>query len=164
MPLRRGSRTPDTAGTGTCPDAPRPPGRAAALALPLCALVLCACTGQGQERSDAGPGTPSASATAGPTAVGTAAPAEAEALAERYRGSGGDEDVYAVEREPGPEGVPLLVVRSRATESDAERFDRLKDSLVFFLVQVEGVSLERGYLMDVFGRDGSLLHRLDART
>ncbi|MGY1453643.1 hypothetical protein [Streptomyces sp. SS8] len=127
--------------------------RAAALALPLCAVLLTACTG-GQERERPG---------AGPTAVGTAAPAGAKALAERYRESGGDEDVYAVQREPGPGGVPLLTVRSRATDSDAERFDRLKESLVFFLVQVEGVSLERGYLMDVFGRDGSLLHRLDAR-
>ncbi|WP_101257562.1 hypothetical protein [Streptomyces barkulensis] len=147
MPLRRSPRT-------------------AALALPLCAVLLTACTGgqdQEQERPDARPDAPSAPASAGPTAVSTAAPAGAKALAERYRESGGDEDVYAVQREPGPGGVPLLTVRSRATDSDAQRFERLKDSLAFFLVQVEGVSLERGYLMDVFGRDGSLLHRLDAR-
>ncbi|GAA3643022.1 hypothetical protein ACG5V6_24185 [Streptomyces chitinivorans] len=145
MPLRRRTRT-------------------AALALPLCAALLAACTGgQDQERPGARSGTPSAPASAGPTAVSTAAPAGAKALAERYRESGGDEDVYAVQREVGPGGVPLLTVRSRATDSDAQRFDRLKESLVLFLVQVEGVSLERGYLMDVFGRDGSLLHRLDAR-
>ncbi|MFP8945082.1 hypothetical protein ACLIYM_27085 [Streptomyces fenghuangensis] len=145
MPLRRSPRT-------------------AALALPLCAALLTACTGgQDQERPGARSDAPFAPATAGPTTVSTAAPAGAKALAERYRESGGDEDVYAVQREVGPGGVPLLTVRSRATDSDAQRFDRLKESLVFFLVQVEGVSLERGYLMDVFGRDGSLLHRLDAR-
>ncbi len=67
-------------------------------------------------------------------------------------------------RTPPPGNVRVGRCPSRATESDAGRFDRPKDSLVFFLVQVEGVSLERGCLMDVFGRDGSLLHRLDART
>lgn len=139
--------------------------RAAALALPLCAVLLTACTGgQGQERPGAGPGTSSVSESAGPTVVSTAAPVEAKELAERYRNSGGDEDVYAIQQEPGPGGVPLLTVRSRATDSGSERFDRLKESLVFFLVQVEGVSLRRGCLIDVFGRDGSLLHRLDART
>ncbi|MTE21652.1 hypothetical protein F0L17_21555 [Streptomyces sp. TRM43335] len=128
-------------------------GRAVALVLPLCAAALTACTG-----SDAPPQT-----SAGPTATSTAAPAEAEARAERYRNAGGDEDVYALHREPGPDGAPLLVVRTHDPNRDDERFQELKGSVVTFLAETEGLPLGRGYLMDVFGPDGALLHRLDAR-
>ncbi|MFJ4870496.1 hypothetical protein [Streptomyces sp. NPDC088757] len=101
--------------------------------------------------------------TPGPTATATAAPDEAARTAERYRRSGGTEDVYGILRSSGPEGVPALTVWTRDPDADAERFDALKASVTGHLEREEGLSFERGYLMDVFGPDGSLLHRLDAR-
>ncbi|MFC8266538.1 hypothetical protein ACFUIZ_12525 [Streptomyces cinereoruber] len=56
-----------------------------------------------------------------------------------------------------------MTVWTRGEERDAGRFDALEVSVVGYLEREEGVSLERGYLMDVFGPDGSLRHRLDAR-
>ncbi|MGV9687925.1 hypothetical protein ACWDUX_02255 [Streptomyces sp. NPDC003444] len=101
--------------------------------------------------------------TPGPTLTATAAPDEAARTAERYRRSGGAEDVYGIQRAPGAGGVPLVTVWTRGEERDAGRFDALKVSVTGYLEREEGVSLERGYLMDVFGPDGSLRHRLDAR-
>ncbi|MFC7967529.1 hypothetical protein [Streptomyces cinereoruber] len=56
-----------------------------------------------------------------------------------------------------------MTVWTRGEERDAGRFDALEVSVAGYLEREEGVSLERGYLMDVFGPDGSLRHRLDAR-
>ncbi|RSS39021.1 hypothetical protein [Streptomyces sp. WAC08241] len=101
--------------------------------------------------------------TPGPTATATAAPDEAARTAGRYRRSGGTEDVYGILRRSGPEGVPALTVWTRDPDSDAERFDALRASVTGYLEREEGLSFEQGYLMDVFGPDGSLRHRLDAR-
>ena len=130
--------------------------------LTLLALVLAlsACTAQGEERS--GSGSAASHASVGPTVTTTAAPADAKELAERYRRAGGDEDVYAIQQEPGPEGVPLLIVRTHNPDTDHKVFDKQKESVVAFLAG-EGIPMDRGYLMDVFGPYGSLLHRLDGR-
>ncbi|MFI2781213.1 hypothetical protein [Streptomyces sp. ALB3] len=104
-----------------------------------------------------------APATAGPTATTTLAPGAAARVAERYRAGGGDQRVYGIRRSAGPGGVPLLVVWTRDPDESARTFDELKDSVTGFLRSEEGLSLDKGYLLDVFGPDGSLQHRLDAR-
>ncbi|MEW1904351.1 hypothetical protein [Streptomyces sp. NPDC086147] len=119
-------------------------------------LLASGCSSEAEDRA-APPVTP------GPTVTVTAAPDEAARTAERYRRSGGAEDVYGIQRGPGAGGVPLVTVWTRGEERDAGRFDALKVSVTGYLEREEGVSLERGYLMDVFGPDGSLRHRLDAR-
>lgn len=74
----------------------------------------------------------------------------------------GNEDVYAIQRESGPEGVPPPIVRTRNPDTDDTVFQKQRESVVSFLAGEEGTT-DRGYLMDVFGPDGSLPHRLDAR-
>ncbi len=133
----------------------RPAAPAACLVL-ASVLLASGCSPEPQDRA-APPVTP------GPTVTVTAAPDEAARTAERYRRSGGTEDVYGIQRGPGAGGVPLVTVWTRGEERDAGRFDALKVSVTGYLEREEGVSLERGYLMDVFGPDGSLRHRLDAR-
>ncbi|MEW1692968.1 hypothetical protein ACIQOF_33215 [Streptomyces sp. NPDC091265] len=59
--------------------------------------------------------------------------------------------------------MPMLVVWTHDPDEDAEIFDDLKASITRYLEREEGLSLGRGYLMDVFGPDGGLQHRLDAR-
>ncbi|CAM5321080.1 hypothetical protein [Streptomyces hirsutus] len=103
------------------------------------------------------------SAAPGPTATTTVAPDAAVQLAERYRRSGGTKDVYGIERSSGPDDVPMLTVWTHNPDEDAKSFDSLKVSITGYLERKERLSLERGYLMDVFGPDGSLQHRLDAR-
>lgn len=117
-----------------------------------CALLLTACT----ERQGAAP-------SAGPTETTTAAPSTARELAERYQRAGGDETVYAIQQEVGPEGAPLLILRTTHTDTGNALFEKQRDSVVSYLTRFEQLSTAQGYLMDVFGRDGSLLHRWDAR-
>ncbi|MFI8002943.1 hypothetical protein [Streptomyces sp. NPDC086010] len=101
-------------------------------------------------------------AVSGPTA--TVAPDPAARLAERYRLAGGNRQVYGIERSTGPERVPLLVVWTHNPDESARTFDDLKASVTGFLEREEELPASGGYLMDVFGPDGSLQHRLDART
>ncbi|MFG2874252.1 hypothetical protein ACGFYU_04455 [Streptomyces sp. NPDC048337] len=124
----------------------------AALTAVACAALLAGCTEEVR-----------VTAAAGPTVTATAAPPDAAARAERYRAAGGDADVYGIQRESGPQGVPLLIVRTRNADADAALFDRQSASITSWLSTEEGLSLRAGYLMDVFGPDGALLHRLDAR-
>ncbi|MFE1272024.1 hypothetical protein [Streptomyces sp. NPDC058758] len=128
-------------------------------AVPFAATLplLGACTTDSGTAGDHPTGSPP------PTTVTTVAPDAAVRLADRYRKAGGNEDVYGVQRTDGPAGVPLLTVWTRATDDDAAPFDRLRTSLTDYLKSEEGVDLSKGYLMDVFGPDGGLQHRLDAR-
>ncbi|WP_164835835.1 hypothetical protein [Actinacidiphila soli] len=102
-------------------------------------------------------------ATPGPTATATVAPGAAVQVAQRYRRSGGAQEVYGIQQSSGPNGAPLLVVWTNNPDESAQTFDELKGSITGFLERKEGLSLKQGYLMDVFGPDGSLQHRLDAR-
>ncbi|MCX4781955.1 hypothetical protein [Streptomyces sp. NBC_01264] len=86
------------------------------------------------------------------------------ALAERYHRAGGDESVYAIQQEAGPDAAPLLILRTTHTDADHSLFEKQRDSVVSYLTRFERLSTSEGYLMDVFGGDGSLLHRLDARS
>ncbi|MCJ0871957.1 hypothetical protein [Streptomyces sp. AP-93] len=93
----------------------------------------------------------------------TAAAPTALALAERYQREGGDESVYAIQQEADPEGAPLLILRTTQSESENSLFEKQRDSVVSYLREFEQLSTAKGYRMEVFGRDGSLLHRWDAR-
>ncbi|KQX83853.1 hypothetical protein AB0K86_19030 [Streptomyces clavifer] len=121
------------------------------------ALVLSGCAGAQDHGSARAP------ATAGPTTTTTVAPADAARVAERYKQHGGAREVYGIQKGTGPGGVPLLTVWTHDANDSAQAFERLRGSVTGFLEREEELSLSRGYLMDVFGPDGSLQHRLDAR-
>ncbi|MGW2276646.1 hypothetical protein [Streptomyces sp. NPDC001770] len=123
-----------------------------------CAVLLTGCTaGSGPAREDS-------AGTRGPVATTTVAPGAATQLAERYREAGGVPDVYGIGRGSDGDGVPLLTVWTHDPDEDDRPFQELKESVTRYLAEHEGLSLEKGYLMDVFGPDGSLRHRLDARA
>jgi hypothetical protein len=132
--------------------------RSATLVCVGAVALLSGCTADSDPRSD------HPSAAPGPTVTTSVAPGAAVQLAERYRRSGGEQNVYGIQRSSGPDGVPRLVVWTRDPDDSAETFDQLKGSIIGFLEREEGLSLRQGYLMDVFGPDGSLQHRLDARA
>ncbi|MGW0394360.1 hypothetical protein ACWDYJ_26430 [Streptomyces sp. NPDC003042] len=128
-------------------------GTCVALVAVTCTALLSGCT---QESTSPEP-------VRGPTATTTAAPPDALALAERYRATGGDADVYGIQQESGQGGAPLLIVRTRNADSDGRLFDKQSASIVVYLTAKEGLSLSKGYLIDVFGPDGALIHRQDSR-
>ncbi|MFF3873210.1 hypothetical protein [Streptomyces sp. NPDC001978] len=105
------------------------------------------------------------SVTPGPTVTTIVPPGAASQLADRYRRSGGAHDVYGIkiQRDSGDSDAPLLIVWTHDPDDSAETFDELKGSITRFLSRDEGLSARQGYFMDVFGPDGSLQHRLDAR-
>ncbi|GAA2404388.1 hypothetical protein GCM10010420_34870 [Streptomyces glaucosporus] len=123
---------------------------------PVCAGIAALLSGLSGCTAD---GVPGSCLSPGPTATSTAVPDAAARLAERYRRWGGLEDVYGIRRSPGPDGAPLLVVWRR----DEGPFGELQESVIGFVRQEEGLPLARGYLMDVFGADGGLRNRFDAR-
>lgn len=120
----------------------------------LYACTLTACTA-GSDAPIPAVGSTATSAAAGPSVT---------ALVDRYHQSGGDLDVYAIEKEPVTGSAePRLIIRTRNPDSDDAAFQKQKESIVQFLTRVEALSPGQGYLMDVYGPDGSLLHRLDTR-
>ncbi|MFF2193062.1 hypothetical protein [Streptomyces sp. NPDC058157] len=142
-------------------------GTCGVLAALACGVLLTGCTeeaGTVPDRTDRPAATTAGTPGPGPTVTGTAAPPQAVALAERYRAAGGDPDVYAIEHTPGADGVPRLVVRSRNADPDDARFREQNASVTGFLTSKEGVPLGGGYRIDVYGPDGALLHRMEARS
>ncbi|MEU8433102.1 hypothetical protein AB0F18_09310 [Streptomyces sp. NPDC029216] len=131
-------------------------GGSGALAALACGALLAGCTQKAEV-------TPGPKPPTGPTATPTAAPPEAAGLAERYRAAGGDPDVYGIQRETGPDGVPRLIVRTRNADEGDAVFRKQHASIASYLTAKEGVPLTGGYLIDVFGPDGRLLHRMDTR-
>ncbi|MFF4185413.1 hypothetical protein ACFYZ9_19665 [Streptomyces sp. NPDC001691] len=118
-------------------------------------LALSGCTTDQQDRGDPTP--------AGPTATSTGAPAAATALAERYHRSGGAQEVYGIQYRSNSDGTPAITVWTHNPDDSASTFDSLKNGVTGFLTREDGVSLPRGYQMDVFGPTGALQHRFDAR-
>ncbi|MFD3869912.1 hypothetical protein [Streptomyces sp. NPDC058623] len=127
-------------------------GTHAALTALAGAALLMGCTEEPRGR-----------AMPGPTSTTTAVPQEAAALAERYRAAGGDPDVYGIQIEDGSEGVPRVVVRTRNSDNGGTLFDLQSASVTRHLTTKEGATFENGYYMDVFGPDGEIMHRMDAR-
>ncbi|WP_079250907.1 hypothetical protein [Streptomyces amritsarensis] len=127
-------------------------GVGAALTAVAAAAVLVGCTAEPREQ-----------AMPGPTSTATAVPQEALALADRYRAAGGDPDVYGIQVEDGPEGVPRVVIRTRNADHADATFRRQNTSVTTHLTTKEGASFKGGYFIEVFGPDGRLIHRMDAR-
>ncbi|MFE9373526.1 hypothetical protein ACFYM2_27670 [Streptomyces sp. NPDC006711] len=118
--------------------------------------LLAALTGCSSE-PPAAPG--AAYGTAGPTATTSAAPAQAARLAERYRTSGGLDEVYGIQQATGSHGAPVVTVWTK--NPDGGDFERLRQSVMGFIGREGQVSLKKGYFLDVFGPDGSLRNRYD---
>ncbi|MFD5624372.1 hypothetical protein [Streptomyces yangpuensis] len=127
-------------------------GAGTALTAVAAAAALVGCTEEPREQ-----------VMPGPASTATAAPRDSAALAERHRTAGGDPDVYGIQVEDGPEGVPRVVIRTRNADQADAIFRRQNTSVTAHLTTKEGVSFEKGYFIDVFGPDGGLIHRIDAR-
>ncbi|WEH34284.1 hypothetical protein PZB75_13485 [Streptomyces sp. AM 4-1-1] len=81
-------------------------------------------------------------------------------LAARYRRAGGDPDVYGIKHAKNRDGVLVLTVWSRKRSGYGGGFDDFDRTLTSFLTGT-GVSLDQGYVLNVYGPDGAILHRYD---
>ncbi|MFI5807534.1 hypothetical protein [Streptomyces sp. NPDC051561] len=95
--------------------------------------------------------------TAGPV------PAEAAQVAERFRRNGGEKAIKGVDSGAVAEGVPRITVWSSDTQSDNDHFNELRPAIETYLKEKEGWEAPDGYFLDIYGGDGTLLHRFDAR-
>ncbi|MGW7411461.1 hypothetical protein [Streptomyces sp. NPDC054863] len=145
---------------------PRGRGNVPLLALLLAAVLLTGgCTSRGEP---AGPGAPGPERHSAPpyyadtTTIGPV-PLKAAQRAERFRKNGGDKAVQGVDSEAVAEKLPRVIVWSTGTKSDAARFDELRASLLGHLKKHEDFEAPQGYFLDVYGSDGKLRHRFDAR-
>ncbi|MFJ3877589.1 hypothetical protein ACIPW5_09050 [Streptomyces sp. NPDC090077] len=129
-------------------------GTRAALAALACGAFAAGCA---QERGGA-----TAPPPPGPKTTTAAAPPEAAAVAERYRAAGGDPDVSGIRQEATPDGVPLLIVWTRNPSPEARIFDKQAASIPPYLAAAEGLRLERGYRINVYGPQGTAIHQMDA--
>ncbi|MFJ9619818.1 hypothetical protein [Streptomyces noursei] len=93
-----------------------------------------------------------------PTATTTASQTDTE-LADRYHKAGGKTDVYGIESAKNDQGVLVLSVWTHRN-TRYENVDNFAANLVSFLTR-EGVRLDRGYVLNVYGADGTRLHNLD---
>ncbi|WP_344529920.1 hypothetical protein [Streptomyces rectiviolaceus] len=120
-------------------------------ALGLAAVVLLSgCSAEGdapwtKDPQDNGP----------PTATAPVSRSAAE-LAARYRAAGGDRGVYGISHAKTKDDVLELTVRTHK-KNGYEQFDDFATDLAAFLAG-EGVRLEEGYVLDVYGPDGVRLH------
>lgn len=114
------------------------------------AVLLSGCSADGappwkKDPPDSGP----------PKATAPVSESTAE-LAGRYRRAGGDRGVYGISRAKGKGGVPVLTVRTHR-KNGYEPFDDFATGLAAFLAG-EGVRLDDGYVLNVYGPDGIRLH------
>jgi hypothetical protein len=117
------------------------------------AVLLSGCSVDGEapgkfDPTSAGP--PTATATPDPTAT---------ELADRYRKAGGDPHVYGIQHAQNKDNVVLLTVWTRKKNGYVP-FDDFATNLASFLAG-EGVRLDRGYVLNVYGPDGTQLHSYD---
>jgi hypothetical protein len=109
------------------------------------AVLLSGCSDD-----DASAGPPTATASPGPTATD---------LAARFRKAGGDAAVQGIDHTRRADGAALLTVWTDKDDGYVP-FDTFADALSAFL-SGEDVRLDRGYILTVYGADGSLLHKYD---
>ncbi|WP_129308993.1 hypothetical protein [Streptomyces sp. L2] len=81
-------------------------------------------------------------------------------LAGRYRHAGGDPSVYGLKYAKNHEGVLRLTVWTHKQSGYGSSFDHFAKTLTSFLAQ-QGVSLDRGYVLNVYSPDGTRLHHFD---
>ncbi|WP_449203880.1 hypothetical protein [Streptomyces sp. HJ7] len=111
------------------------------------AVLLTGCDVAGDARPSGPPTT-----TATPSQTGTG-------LASRYRKAGGDAGVYGIDHAKNAKGVLVLSVWTHRKNYD-EVIDRFAAGLASFLTR-EGIRLDGGYVLNVYGSDGTRLHNLD---
>ncbi|QIP83834.1 hypothetical protein GLX30_06860 [Streptomyces sp. Tu 2975] len=109
------------------------------------AVLLSGCSDD-----DASAGPPTATASPGPTATD---------LAARYRKAGGDAAVRGIDHTRRADGAALLTVWTDKDDGYVP-FETFADALSAFL-SGEDVRLDRGYVLTVYGADGSLMHKYD---
>ncbi|MET7379886.1 hypothetical protein ABZT08_13880 [Streptomyces sp. NPDC005526] len=102
----------------------------------------------------------------GPTTAGgppttSASPAGSDSdLAARYRRAGGDPDVYGIKHAKNRDGLLTLTVWTRRKSGYGSGFDKFDKTLTSFLTGT-GVSLDQGYVLNVYGPGGTRLHHYD---
>ncbi|MFF9673670.1 hypothetical protein ACF1GS_18545 [Streptomyces eurythermus] len=117
------------------------------------AVLLSGCSTETSSKSDP--------TTAGGPPTTSASPADSEGdLAARYRRAGGDPDVYGIKHAKNRNGVLTLTVWTRKKSGYGSGFDKFDRTLTSFLIGT-GVSLDQGYVLNVYGPDGSRLHHYD---
>ncbi|MER7900396.1 hypothetical protein ABTX62_30930 [Streptomyces sp. NPDC096046] len=101
----------------------------------------------------------SRSSVDGPPTI-SASPAGADSdLAARYRNAGGHRDVYGL-KYANRQGVLELTVWTRKRSGYGPGFDDFDKTLTSFLTG-QGVSLAQGYVLNVYGPEGTRLHHYD---
>ncbi|WP_447032801.1 hypothetical protein [Streptomyces hypolithicus] len=123
-------------------------------ALVLAAAVLISGCGADDET----PWTRDPTTPAPPSTTASPVPAATE-LADRYRKAGGDNDVYGIRHAKNKDGSLELTVWTRK-KTGYEPFDDFATNLASFLAG-EGVRLDQGYVLNVYGPDGTRLHNYD---
>lgn len=96
----------------------------------------------------------------GPPTISASPAGAGRDLAARYRKAGGDADVYGLTHTKNREGVLVLTVWTRKRSGYGGGFDTFDKTLASFLTR-EGVSLAQGYVLNVYGPDGTRLHHFD---
>lgn len=90
-------------------------------------------------------------------------PLAAAQMAERFRKGGGEQAIQGMDAGAKEEGVPRVKVWSSDTQSDAAHFDELRPAIEKYLEEKEDFKASGGYLLDIYGGEGKLLHRFDGR-
>ncbi|MFJ6573312.1 hypothetical protein ACIQNU_38465 [Streptomyces sp. NPDC091292] len=93
-----------------------------------------------------------------PDGASIAPSGDSRRLADRYRAAGGDSQVHGIRHAKGEDGVHLTVWTDE--KSGYLPFEDFATGLASFLTG-EGVRLDQGYLLAVYGPGGKLLHRYD---
>ncbi|MET7357340.1 hypothetical protein ABZS76_02715 [Streptomyces sp. NPDC005562] len=115
-------------------------------------LLVAGCT------DDAGPHKDS-TGQSGPPRISKSPSSQATALANRYHAAGGPRDVAGIQQAKKKGGVPVLTVWTQRKDG-YEQFDDFATDLASFLAG-EGVNLDQGYVLNVYGPDGTRLHTYD---
>ncbi|MEU7177956.1 MULTISPECIES: hypothetical protein [Streptomyces] len=103
-------------------------------------------------------GDPESTPTGPPVITATPLPAAKE-LADRYREAGGAADVYGIRSAKDREGVLVLTVWTHQ-KTYYKNFDDVATGMASFLTR-EGGRLHQGYLLNLYGSDGTRLHSYD---
>ncbi|MGW1375151.1 hypothetical protein ACWD6P_12875 [Streptomyces sp. NPDC002446] len=117
------------------------------------AVLLAGCSFENDAHHDR-----KVSPTGPPVITSTPSKAAAE-LADRYRKEGGDTNVSGISYAKNRKGVLVLTVWTHKKTTYAN-FDKFATNLAPFLTR-EGVQLNQGYVLNVYGSDGTRLHNYD---
>ncbi|MYW17011.1 hypothetical protein GT039_15790 [Streptomyces sp. SID2955] len=117
------------------------------------AVLLSGCSADTSSKNDS-------TTDGGPPTISASPVGNDSDLAARYRGAGGDPDVYGIKHAKNRDGVLILTVWTRKKSGYGSGFDTFDRTLTSFLTGT-GVSLDQGYVLNVYGPDGTRLHHYD---